>query len=236
MVSYRPAGLEFDAESTLPLEDSVRLVTNLWQYLEPGDSAEFPRIDDELLLDALAVQFIAFTGEIDEEEHLSEKQRKLDWTAWIAENSPNSDLSELNQQRLKNMQPQDVRDNSQLLKHAKTDALHAVSWIESTEGVLSRALMLCRFATGAGIALINSANVGDEFTETWINSLALGRGISSGPQDEENAKDLWSDVELAIEEVSRLKTSNRYSLLDKVGEYILSLSLMERVTVWSFAK
>jgi hypothetical protein len=236
MVSYRPANLEFEAEPDLSLGDSIEVITSLWQYLEPGDSTEFPAIDDELLRDTLVAQFMPFSDDNNDSEPLDDNYSKFDWSAWIEHNSPNSDLSELNRERLKSVQPNEVRSDSKLLNDAKIDAIEATSWIESARGVLSRALMICRFATGAAESLIDNANVDVDFTRTWINSVSLGRGLSVELQDRENAKDLWSDVQLAIDEVNPMQKSNRSELRDKVGKYVLSLSLLERVTVWSFAR
>lgn len=226
-ISYRPPVLELEAEPNLQAAETEELVTKLWGYLEPAESNVFSSIDNELLVDALATTFLAISE--------GAEQNKPDWTQWIEQESSNV-LSTSTLTPLKGTTPEDVKTHSYLLNYAEKDASAANSWIEIVNGMLSRALLLCRFATGAGISLINNANVSESFTTIWMNSLALGRGLLMESQDVESAKDLWSDVTVAIEEVNRARASNRGELLNKVGKYILSLSQLERVAVWSFAK
>lgn len=105
--------------------------------------------------------------------------------------------------------------------------------------ILSRAALLLRMASGAGLRLLMAAGFADDSLEFWWNSLGTSRGFWQGTKDRNDLPDLWADVFPLLERAREFldTTPPKDQTFHQVGttlpEVITGLGGCERFAIWS---
>lgn len=217
-VSYSPSRMR---PIDMDAEEIRQIAVDVWQTLEPGLSGSFPVLDDMLLPELLHSIYSA-AGE-----------RNVPWTDWVERIAPASQSGTALLTSLASGGPS-----------TKTPGLVGAMYVSRAvemdptryfRPMMARTMLLLRIATGSAIQLVRESGRSAASLQPWTESLALSRGLWSAEAPVEDARDLWADVELALEEAENAGVRSLHELLKGLPTASRTLGQAERVPVWSFA-
>ncbi len=217
-VSYSPSRL-------LPLDmDAMeirQIAVDVWQTLEPGSGGSFPVLDD-LLLPELLHSIYSAAGE-----------GSVSWPDWVERIAP---ASQSGTALLTSLAAAGTGVSASGLVGAMY--VSRVAEMDPTRyfrPMMARTMLLLRIATGSAIQLVRESGRSAVSLQPWTESLALSRGLWSAEAPVEDVRDLWADVELALEEAENAGARSLHELLSGLPTASRILGQAERVPVWSFA-
>jgi hypothetical protein len=125
---------------------------------------------------------------------------------------------------------------AQIIANAGKD-LHGRPLAEEFSGMLGRALILLRFATGAVSDLLTQAGCPASRLEFWLSEMLTSHGIRM--PDDDMYLDLWAEIETAIDDITDLESNTKADDVavireDHAGPFA-TLSGFERVPAWAVA-
>jgi len=223
--SYRPTQMNY--VTPLDVLSSSNFIYNLWRINEPTNTP-FEILDRYLLRLILEEGFKARTGK-------SVKENPTDFEKLIS----------LMLSRL------EIRDTIELWKDfliRKTNSEDPVVITEAQKKskidnprhhlqVISRATLLLRIATGACSQLIKKADFGRNDLKFWWKPFGEDRGLWKPKNEPDNLKDLWADIEMAVNEIQEWENNNKtnasYSHWQRDCSLAISiLGSCERIALW----
>jgi hypothetical protein len=108
--------------------------------------------------------------------------------------------------------------------------------------VLSRSFLLLRLASASVRSLVLAAGLKADDLGFWWQHVLSESGVwrkSSPPSDIEEAKDLWADIQLSLDELSDFTNHNPnscwFDLHSTIASEIENLSRVEKVALWGLA-
>lgn len=216
--SYNPSRLR---PRDMPASEIRDLVADVWRALEPGPSGAFPVLDDALLPELLRSIYS------------SVQRTGVAWDDWVASLAPASQSGSALLEA--------VRANGP--GAASTGLVGAMYTSRATETdatvflrpMLARTVLLLRIATGSAIQLLRDSGYGPASLSAWVESLAEARGLWPDGTPLDDPRDLWADVELALDEADAAGTGSLHELLRGLPTGVLTFGQADRVPVWSFA-
>ena len=106
--------------------------------------------------------------------------------------------------------------------------------VDFIDGMMVRAVLLLRFATGSCLDLRDAAgkNVGQ--LVPWIDSLSLARGVWQTGKRPIDTFDLWENLVELRNDLESITSPDRHEALMLIGEGLIPLGQMERVMAWNF--
>jgi hypothetical protein len=218
MSSYNPQAFE---ELPDDPRDRVAFVENVWALFQPTSSNKFDLLDRSLLR-ALLWQQHDLLGLGDRSggpiarrfPHLPENIKRIAPLPFLTGRAD----------------PHEPK----VLKLARSKRKPALA-----THMIARALLLLRAATAFTVANFQDAGVSVENGDLrpWIDKIAVGRGYWGIAAPLDDPSDLWEDVRLALEQVSKSKMPQITCLNDWMQRTPIGLptiSEAERIGVWSF--
>ena len=224
MVSYNPTCLK--PSKILP-HKILRLVTEVWEVLQPGRPGSFPIIDDTLFIQILKKAYRSLS---------SNTSGKSDSNLWYWLRGIYRD--QVSKELITSLLGRD---------HSGSINTNIVNKIFETEPVsleaevhvgpmLARAVVLLRIATGSAVLLMNQSHKSDDSPiKEWVKYIGESRGLWRVNETPENPSDLWSDIYSALEYSAYLETDSLYNLYHSSEFDWRALCQIERVPIWSFA-
>lgn len=216
--SYNPSRLH---PRDMPASEIRDLVADVWRALEPGPAGAFPVLDDALLPELLRSIYS------------SVQRSSVSWDDWVMGLAPASQTGSALLESVRATGP----------GAANTGLVGAMYTSRATETdarlylrpMLARTVLLLRIATGSAIQLLHESGHGPTSIRAWVESLAAARGLWPDGAPLDDPRDLWADVELALEEADAAGTGSLHELLRGLPTGVLTLGQAERVPVWSLA-
>lgn len=102
--------------------------------------------------------------------------------------------------------------------------------------MLCRAALLLKLATKlVAERLSTSGIVPSIHFEAWWRQFGLENGLWSPTATPENVVDLWADIELALEDLARAPTDNRFDWTTVAGSAVTRLGELDRAGIWQLA-
>lgn len=183
-VSYRPS--EFNTCAALNAGEVSRFVTEFWTLFEPDGVTAFREIDLELLRIALENSFKAKTGKLPTADVLGFKA-SIDLALKTAPLEAHK-VELLRQYFLREARPADSAILREALNRASPDdpRYHLQ--------ILSRAVILLRFATGASRNLLRHANMGSHELMFWVERYGPDHALWDGATPPGNPFELWTNI------------------------------------------
>jgi hypothetical protein len=223
--SYRPTRL-YNARAAAP-SDVRDFVVSWWATLEPTAGAPFETLDRHLLRATFEDLFVARTGhpvatrpQAFRAEIASAKE------ATMGDGTLDDSLGQfLTRQR--------DAQTCQLLAHAASH--DATDGATQHLGVLSRATLLLRLASGASSDMLARASLDEDALRFWLAGVGEDRALWLPTGYPDQLTDLWGDIEPALETVAAATTDDLSSyrrLHDRFSPTLSVLSGAERVAVW----
>ena len=228
--SYSPSRIH---TSDLPMEEIRRIVSNIWTCLEPDTKGSFPVLDSFLLRDTLAAHYSTTHKVETEDNNLTDDTDWDDWEKWLEGMLPAQIISTALHEDLLAMPTQ--TDRGSILSAAFEGFSVDEEPRQYVEGMLLRATVLLRLATGSCIQLLDEAGIDDESVFPWVESLSLSRGIWPADDLPEDRIDLWADNEIVLEELAKDKSGDLHTFVRNFSYYFPFIGQVERVVAWSFA-
>jgi hypothetical protein len=225
--SYRPTRLA--TQPALTAEQTLDFLRDVWVGLEPSEDAPFFALDRHLLRRGLEMAYtrdaqrIPRSDDANWEKAVTETTRAVigaDGDAilesfLLRRGSPESRLIELSRT------PSDIRDPNHHL------------------GVISRATLMLRLASGVVADQLAAAGVSTESLSFWAEEVGEERGLWGHGEMPEPLVDLYGDIIAALEDVDGLQSegvSPHYKLREANWAAAISpLDSCERVALWSLA-
>lgn len=228
-VSYRPLSLLSIGQQEVTVQQSVDDVRGLWEFLEPNESNPFGTIDRNLLVLALANKCADTHGQAGTEPA----------RGFIEQVVPEDSLVEpiLQAVEAESREESDHSTGLLSLSEMRYNSNHGDGLHKSVRGILIRALLLARIATGACKEILNKSDEEQSYLESWVGSLTESRGLVLSSCEVDSYFDLWADVRNALSALNECSTQDRFTFLQDCASKRLFpiLSQAERVTAWSFS-
>jgi hypothetical protein len=225
-VSYRPSRM---VDSKLAGPASVAPpVSSIWRSLEPSGGSSYGPLDAELLRASLV------SGYESAKQANPQLRRFRDYVTGIVGAAPITALAK--ELWIDALTSTTITAPKTVLRRA--GELASATSLGGHIPVMCRALLLLRVASGMTANALRAANVTLSSLGFWVDDIGTRHGIwdpGSAPPD---ILDLWSDVEVAIEEMdqtartspadlSSWRASNSYSMI--------TASETERAHLWGIA-
>lgn len=197
-----------------------------WSLLEPQPTSSFYSLDRQLFrmaIEGVAKQSAAITGRSPVQE--------------ITNNYGRLDIQLQGHLTQGFLLRNDMPTNSPLFDYAKDKSTPPNTPVT----ILSRALLLLRLSTGIVTELIKDAGgVGSDDLKFWIEPFGVQRGFWMPGDVPSSLGDLWADVEIAMESLDFINTSNAgaFSLYQWMSDDMNGLPRIwesERAALWGFA-
>lgn len=228
--SYTPTRLHVD---DLPTDEIRNIISNVWLCLEPDSQGSFPVLDGFLLRDTLVAHFSATNKLVDSEGNLTEATDWSQWQSWLDGILPAQMISTSLHKELLAVSTQGSKDS--ILSAAFESSTLTGEPRMYVEGMLLRATVLLRLATGSCIQLLDESGLDDTSIFPWVESLSLSRGIWPVDDLPEDRIDLWADNEIVLEELAKDKSGDLNTFVKNFSYYFPFIGQVERVVAWSFA-
>ncbi len=215
--SYRPDGLESPAPTA---DATAAFLLDLWTALRPSSYSPFDQLDRHLLRIAIKDSF----------DQTSQTGTQADFI-----NTVDTILARVGPP------PAIPSWRDFLLRHQDAADLPVITIASSASmsvhfGVIARALLLLRLATGLALELRRSSPIPVPSFEFWWLPVLRDRGLYEGAERPASALDLWTDSEASLAALSKWRASanpGTYRQLNHdVATDLHSLAGLERVAVW----
>lgn len=228
--SYRPDGLpnawSIDAANT------IRFVKELWSTLEPSSTSSFENIDRHILRLSIESIFMSRQG-------ISAIEAPNDFAKFaqsIVSHQNMSPAMEMNWVRFIT-RADDVSDPSIFSYSKNAPEIGG----DSAFAVASRATLLLRIASGSNLKLFRDAGYNIDSIAFWWRKLGQDRGLWDNGRDASELTDLWSDIEVCIDDVERFhsiappenQTFSRFAI--EHGNTFPSFGSCELAAIWGMA-
>lgn len=223
--SYRPTRITNPHQ--IDPWNSVNYLIGFWEAFEPSNHLRTAQIDRYLLRVILEKVFTAITGR---------RRDKKEFTARVVLMLRELGLSEATEEWLAFFRREVSPEDPTIISEAKKKWKPSEPWHHIQ--VLSRAALLLRVASGACANLLQEALISRADLRFWWYPLGKDRGLWSNDGDPEHLSDLWSDIELALDNLSLWTTSNspmtgeRQDLVKALARDVATLSSCELLALW----
>lgn len=223
-VSYRPSRLR-TAYSYVPkiLEELDYLAKN-WRLLEPSPLSSSHRLDLELLKMSLYSSLERHTGILQTKSDIKNALSNV-------ESSTGIKISKPVQRYLLNK-----TSTSALIYKANLSAIDSRNRIRPMS-VISRAFLMLRLSTLSVKRVLLDSTVSFDDVKFWWNSIGLNKGFWNENSNVGPMSDLWSDIELSIDnielEINRGSINDRRDLFSYVSLDTAIISQVERACLWT---
>ena len=225
--SYRPDGIPLSWE--IPSTDVLEFTKDLWLTLEPSDQSSFEQVDQHILRLALGNQFHGLTGE-------QPSDSNPNFVAYIAKVVQMRGLPESATRRwIDFLLRRRVATDPQIFTASGSKPANAAS---DPIGMLSRAVLLLRVATGSAHDLLKQAGFDTMGLSFWWGAIGAARGLWKPSTPPDQLKDLWADIYDTLLEVGDVSTSDPAAfssingLVHEMGGPLSTLCSHERVGLW----
>ena len=217
--SYAPHAMNDVGDTTA---EAVDFIEQAWRLFEPTSASCFDLLDRHILRNTLSQQVVlaGVAGGVSHGpiltryQHLPETVKAIATVSFLTRGN----------------QPDDP-----LLITAARRRRNPATAVD----MLARALLLLRVCTAVTISSFTDAGVSCSGGELrpWLDKLAVLRGFWAPTSPLDDPRDLWVDVELALDELVASKTPPPASLNDWITHTVKGLPTIteaERIGVWSF--
>jgi len=185
-VSYRPNYLLY--QPPIPVLETSTYIQQFWELLQPIGGSRFEIMDRFLLNLSLRKIYTAITGQ-NPEENIQNFQNRL-----------TNMLNSVNPQGL----PRDLwidyflNNNSSEIISSAFDLPNVTFSNRHHLSVISRATLLLRIATGSIANMFSQSSITKEDISFWWENYCIDYGFSLLQGSDSNLEDLWSDIEIAL--------------------------------------
>ena len=228
--SYRPTGLS--ANRPVSAQDAIRVAGQFWEMCEPVGSSKFEKLDRRLLRSSVKA-FFNGRNQIPASE--SNEDYRTFVTSLVGAQSIGSDKYRLEiVEYLTATEDGGVEDIVHLAKAkiSHPDLGHL--------GVISRAFLLLRLASGTVDTTLRIAGVREDDLRFWKNALMSERGIGDPDSPPEEMGDFWKDVDDGLIDIrDRLKSGQDLTLSSMRPEFddaLFKLAGFDAVPLWAIAR
>lgn len=224
--SYRPSRL-IRREHLLPA-DRASFVGECWRLCEPSGAELFHRLDRHLLRKWLRTQYSAVEGKVADVSngHFVDKISEL-----VEQVNPQGLTKKLWIEFLSDVS---IYPDSLVINSVNGDIGDDVS--SPQQGMLARALMLLRLATGASRRMLINSGIQKEQLQFWWHRLGVELALWDDGNEPDDPQSLWLDVEEAIASikgwVSAGDQKRMHSSRAKEGAALAVIDELERVGFW----
>ena len=224
--SYWPNTIE-NWETRTVFEHCVT-ISDIWDILEPEPGARFARLDRHLLRNVLRDGYESAT--VDE---TTPAFSSSGFNTEIDELLRNLGLTDARRDYWHQLLTDTNREDPLLIRLARNQSdlgekMHVL-------GVISRATMLLRLATGASANLLFESGIKRESIDFWIESIGIERGLWAESDSPDDLSELWPDVEDEVERWSGLRRQpslDPYTIYEQHSRSLAILTKYEKVALW----
>jgi hypothetical protein len=229
IASYRPHGIP--EPSRLDAREVAEFLSGLWSCLEPAEATSFEVIDRHVLRFSIEKLFLGRTGLRPEQD--SANFQRLVQSVVGFQNFTQPVASGWEQFLARTISPNDptIFPSSKIRPTAKDRSFY---------GVVSRAVLLLRMASGSTAQLFEAAGVAKPSIGFWRDQVGVTHGLWSPGDMPAAMTDLWKDISDALQELeafSQLPQADTtfHRLNSTIAQSIVSVGRCERVALWTLA-
>lgn len=225
-VSYRPNFLVY--QQPINLFGASGFIKSFWQMFQPFGDSKFETLDRYLLRSSLRKIYMGITDQVPE-QNINDYRNRIEKMIEIVD--PTGIPHEFWISFLLDNQPSILLDIASKNESVALSNNHHFS-------VIARAALLLRVATGSLAKIIKTASISKEEISFWWETYSNDLGIIDLNSPIENVDDLWLDIEIALETISKWEDSHHdsepsYSKWGQdLGKELKRLEECERVSLW----
>jgi hypothetical protein len=228
--SYRPDGIP--TSWYLAATEVLEFTRNLWTAFQPSEISRFEGIDQHILRISLEATYRGRTG-------LEPSDNRTAFRAWLDvlvdyQGFP----SPVRQHWLDLLSRKTFPEDPPIFSYAAESA-------DASDfghfAILSRAALLLRVASGSTARLVGRAGFSIDSIEFWWNGFGQARGLWEGNKPADTLVDLWSDVEVWLDEIDEFEQRNPtvdrtfHRIRSELGAALPGLASCERMAIWGIA-
>jgi len=196
----------------------LELIRSIWRGVEPDENGGYPLLDSHMLR-----KFFHLVGREKSNAKASDKNWGRDYDKL--------DIRIRNILSLPFLTASDEEDDFPVLALAKDAAPGDV------HGMLSRALLLLRLATGTVQSALRDSRAGEDMKDlkSWFNPVGVDRGFWLTDEPPDDYETLWDGVSYAVEILDKciyMDVNDQPSLYAFLGNQFPYLSQAERACMW----
>jgi hypothetical protein len=226
--SYRPDGLP--SSWYLDSRDTLGFIQGLWLALEPSEASRFDVIDRHILRLSLEQLFKGRSGK-------SAKSQSRQYSLFVRSTVGQLNLStDVEDWWVEFLTRKTHKADPEIFAYSGEPPIDRGS---SHLGILSRATLLLRVASGAALNLLRTAGLTGSSTAFWWNRFGVARGLWDGEKEVSDLTDLWADIDLILKDLEAFQERHRdgdqsFQLVaTELGTSLVGLGSCERVAIWS---
>lgn len=223
--SYNPARIVPDDMDAADVRD---LVVTILSCLEPSGVGTFPLVDQVISRSVVMDLYNGLTADQVDENGKPTARQSL--AAWLKVNTVEGAVGDEVVAELAKPVGQSRYDTE--LRFQTSPGATAPKLVLA--GMLARAVILARLATGACGRLLRDANLGSSHLKRWVDALGLARGFWDSESEPESYLDLWADIGLARDLIAGADGSSMRAVIAAVDTQFPVIGQAERVVAWSF--
>jgi hypothetical protein len=218
--SYAPTRLRID---DLGAEETLALIDELWEAVEPDRPGGFPNVDLQLLLEILLSRYISVEGK---------RPTEAAWKNWVRRSVPAA---------ISGTQVEDEliaapfnAPSMRLISGVLRDTPSGPVGSAMLRDMVGRCVILLRIATGSVRVLVQDSSKSEGDFWPWIESLSVARGLWRPGQAPDDPLDLWEDVRVAREDINAGRpVANMFEAVELSGASGVAFRQAERAVAWS---
>ena len=227
-VSYNPTRMRVEPTGVTP-GYVAGLFEQVWQLLEPEEQNVFQSLDRNIA----RIAFDLFVGSDPADQSIRLPEPYTSMNAYWVE----SVLGQGHGEFITDFLDAGEQIATPPILLAAGQDLRGERLSEEFSGMVGRALVLLRFATGAVQNLLVEAGCPASKVEFWLSDMLTIHGIRT-PEDQMYL-DLWPDIEAAIEDIAEVRGNTAPGdvavLRETLAAQFATLSGFERVPAWAVA-
>ena len=208
--------------------EDLQAVSYIWSNLEPTSASRFATLDKHLLRIVLLQGYIGVTN-----KRKSSKSGRSGYEREVEALLSNMDMTVSIRSQWKEFLIETEYEEPMVVQLAKGQGM--VGGHKHALGVMSRATLLLRIATGASAMLLADAEIDKHQLDFWIQDVGTGRGIWQPEEPPEDLVDLWADVEYELDTIDDWSIGTELSTKGIWAVSSRELSVLgecERIGLW----
>jgi hypothetical protein len=220
--SYRPDGIP--STWIVKASETLEFARNVWAAFDPSANSIFEIIDAHILRLALES---AFRG-------IEPTEGFKSWASTAA--SYEGLLPEIERYWLRFLTREIDKDDICIFPYSREPSEGEQT---SHFGIIARATLLLRVASGSSAELMRRAGLSAGATAFWWASFGQARGLWENKIERETATDLWADIAPLLEEIAAFQAKYQdrdqtfFRAERELGPALIGLGCCERIALWS---
>jgi len=205
----------------------VEHIDQIWRLVEPGAAGSFPELDLILLRQTVE--------SLHKGVHGARSMGRPAYAAELTRMIVGAAAGSMEDALLRRLDPATREADPAIIAAALRPTPNASDPTSVLAGMIGRALILLRLATGAVLQLRDRAGVAGPQLEFWAEEMGVSHGFWEPGSRPVSLDEMWIDVEVAVDDIRVGAAPTMAALVSTQGQPLTTAAGLDRVPVWSLS-